>query len=124
MRRELFENSLLVDDQLTACKVQFAERFGARLRGLLFSPPLRLPQALLIRPCNSVHTFWMSYSLDVAFLDREGMVLKIRTDLKPWRASYAGQAHAVLELPAGGAKHWGIRPGRLLSYTHGLPPQL
>lgn len=122
MSQQVFKNGLRVDGQLTACRVQMAERFGARLRGLLFRPPLALPQALLIRPCNSVHTFWMGYALDVVFLDRDGQVLRVRAHLKPWRAASLHPAHAVLELAAGGAATWGIRPGSRLGFET-FPPR-
>jgi hypothetical protein len=45
-----------------------AERFGLRLRGLTGLEPGAIPPLLLPR-CRSLHTFWMSSAIDVAWLD-------------------------------------------------------
>ena len=60
--------------------------------------------ALIIVPCSSVHTFFMRFVIDVVFVDREGVVLKTVSDLKPWRIAIGARAHAVIELNAGGVR--------------------
>lgn len=52
-------------------------------------------------PCSSVHALGMRYSIDVLFMSKAGMVLKIVADLSPGRM--AGGSAYVLELPAGTA---------------------
>lgn len=85
----------------------------SRLRGLLFRAPLAVDgsEALVIRPCSSIHTFGMGYALDVVFVDRSGNVLKVREALRPWRACASRGAHAVIELHHGAARKLGIVPG-------------
>lgn len=85
----------------------------SRLRGLLFRRPLAADgsEALLIRPCNSIHTVGMRYALDVVFLDRGGTVLRVSEGVRPWRARIARGAHAVVELHHGAARRLAISPG-------------
>lgn len=85
----------------------------SRLRGLLFRAPLAADgsEALLIRPCGSIHTIGMRYALDVVFLDRKGQVLKVREGLPPWRACAGRGAHAVVEFHHGAVRQLGIATG-------------
>lgn len=80
-----------------------ADRWWTRLRGLLLRKPLDAvaPEALLIKPCASVHTFGMAYPLDLVFLNREGQVCGWKQGIKPWRVAACRQAEATLELHAG-----------------------
>jgi hypothetical protein len=66
--------------------------------------PLEDGEALLIKPCSSVHMFFMRFPLDIVFFDKGGTVVKIVSDLKPWRMALGGKgAWCALELPAGAA---------------------
>lgn len=78
-----------------------------RLRGLLGRHPLHADaqEALLLVPCNSVHTFGMRYPLDIVFLDAEQRVLGWQSNLRPWRAKAWLRAKQTLELAAGGLAH-------------------
>lgn len=85
-----------------------------RLVGLLNSPELKEGSGLLLDPCNQVHTFFMNYPIDIAFLDKNDQVLAIQT-LRPWRISKLKfTARKVLELPSGTVQKLGIRPGDFL----------
>lgn len=85
-----------------------ARGFWARLGGLLAREPLQPYEALYLAPCNSVHTFFMRYSIDVAFLDGNGRVLKLVADLQPWRIAGCRGAHGVVELRSAQAARWCI----------------
>jgi uncharacterized membrane protein (UPF0127 family) len=58
---------------------------------------------MLIRPAPSIHTFFMRFAIDAVFVSRTGQVLKVASDVKPWRARFCRGAYAVLELGAGEA---------------------
>jgi uncharacterized protein len=88
-----------------------ADSFFARLGGLLALPRLRENQALVLAPCNSVHTFFMRYAIDVVFVDKQGRVLKLVEHLAPWRAAGCWRAHAAVELAAGRARTHGLSAG-------------
>lgn len=85
-----------------AHSVQIAASFFSRMRGLLFSPPLSAGQGLYIVPCSAIHMIGMAYAIDAIFMDRQGMVVGLVEDIKPWRLSdlYL-KAYGCLELPKG-----------------------
>ena len=59
-------------------------------------------EGLLLRPCRGVHMHWMTYPLDVAFVDSEGRVVALYHGLRPWRfSSTHGDAECAIELPNG-----------------------
>jgi uncharacterized membrane protein (UPF0127 family) len=72
-----------------------------------------------------VHTFFMRFPMDVVFLDREGKVVKVVRNLKPWRAAGARGARSALELAAGEAARRGLDVGQRLELDapdeEGLP---
>ncbi|HRK02825.1 MAG TPA: DUF192 domain-containing protein [Oligoflexia bacterium] len=76
----------------------------ARMKGLLGRNNLPIGRGLLIEPCNSVHTWFMRFSIDVVYLSKEMRVLKINRDMKPWRVDFpVRHARSVLELASGAA---------------------
>lgn len=83
-----------------------------RMRGLLGSPQLKSGEALLIKPCSSVHTIGMKYPIDLAFMDKDWTIIKTVKNLKPWRMAACPAAHMVLELLSGSLDR--------LQLTHGL----
>ncbi|HZQ74543.1 MAG TPA: DUF192 domain-containing protein [Burkholderiales bacterium] len=87
-----------------------------RLRGLLGRAPLAPDEALLIEPCASVHTFGMRYPIDLAFLDRNGRVLRIVAAVKPRRVALRPGARATLEMAPGAAAALGLRTGDRLEW--------
>ncbi len=91
--------------------------FWARLGGLLARPPLQPHEALYLAPCNSVHTFFMPYPIDVAFLDGSGRVVKLVSDLRPWRMTGCCRARAVVELRSGEALRWHITVDSIVPVT-------
>lgn len=88
--------------------------FWQRLGGLLVRPRLGAGEGLLLNPCNSVHTCFMRYAIDVVYLDREGCVLKVVPALRPWRFSACPKATSCVELLAGEAHRLDIRLGQRL----------
>ena len=97
---------------VVAERVERASTPLARLRGLLGRRALADGEALLIEPCASIHTFFMRFAIDAAFLSPELRVLRAIPDLRPWRATrlYRGAAMA-LELPLGTLARTGTREG-------------
>ena len=77
---------------------------------------------LLLDPCNSVHTFFMRFSIDVAFLDAQGLVVALSPRLSPWRATRVHlRARTTLELAAGALEACGVRIGdRLVPASPGV----
>jgi uncharacterized protein len=87
--------------QCLAERVTLANTFWTRLRGLIGRRHLAPTEALWLRPCYGVHTFWMFFAIDVIFLDRELRIVKLVENLRPFRLTMPhGQARSVLEFPA------------------------
>ncbi|MGE0885038.1 MAG: DUF192 domain-containing protein [Blastocatellales bacterium] len=87
--------------QLLAEKVVLANTFFTRLRGLIGRRRLAPAEALWLRPCNGVHTWWMHYAIDVIFLDRELRIVKLVENMRPFRLTAPHRAaRSVLEMPA------------------------
>ena len=73
----------------------------SRRRGLLGIDGFQPGSALIIAPTNAIHTWFMRFPIDVAFVARDGRVVKVRHQMRPWRMSAAIRGYAVIELPAG-----------------------
>lgn len=85
--------------------VSFADHFFSRLKGLMFRKALESRQALIIKPCQQIHTHFMRFSIDVAFLDHNHQILHIERSIRPWRFSrFIKKAALVLESNAGELK--------------------
>ena len=94
-----------------ATSLEVARTSAERSKGLLGRNSLPLGGGLWIIPCESVHTFWMQFSLDLIYLDRSLRVKKVRHAVAPWRISACLSAHSVIELPVGIIRESGTQPG-------------
>lgn len=72
--------------------------WAERLRGLLGTGPDAEP-AMLVR-CGSVHTFGMTYALDVALVGELGEVLLVRREVPPRKVVSHHEARCAIERPA------------------------
>lgn len=87
---------------LIAENVKYANTLLSRTLGLMFIKEMKGMDGLLLDPCNSIHNFFVRFSLDVVFLNREFEVVKVIRGFKPWRMTRIYfKASKVLELPAG-----------------------
>lgn len=90
------KNSILADE---AC---IADSFLSRLKGLLGRTEFKPGEGLIIKPCDSIHTFFMHFPIDVVFIDKQNKIIKIYPLLKPWRlSSLFFSAVSCIELPSG-----------------------
>lgn len=86
---------------ILADKASLADSFFARLKGLLGTKQMLSGEGLVIKPCNSVHTFGMNYAIDVVFIAADHRVVKTVPDLAPGKLAACGSSSYVVELPAG-----------------------
>lgn len=104
---------LVVDGRLTGLGVDVAASVLQRSRGLLGRR--EVSRALLLHPCSSVHSLGMRVDLQVAYLDRDLVVLEV-VELPRWRLHRPRRrAAAVLEAAPGALSACGVRPGARLS---------
>jgi uncharacterized membrane protein (UPF0127 family) len=95
--------------------VDVADTSEKRRVGLLKHARLEAGSGLWIVPCESVHTFFMKFPIDLVYLDKQRKVRKVRHAVPAWRLSACLTAHSILELPAGTAEKSGTVAGDELS---------
>ena len=80
--------------------VRWRRTFAERLFGMTSMPPVNeegLPNIAVFPQCSSVHTAFMPFSLDIAFIDKDGRVLALHEGVRPWHMVSYASAQAVLE---------------------------
>ena len=98
--------------------VNIADSPFSRMKGLLGKREFSKGQALLIKPCNSIHTFFMRFSIDVLFLDRDSRVIKVINCFRPFRFSAIYfKAASAIELPCGTIQSSSTQEGDEISLT-------
>lgn len=107
-----------------AHSVEVADTASRRSKGLLGRKGLEPGTALWIVPCESVHTFFMQFSLDLVYLDKQKRIVKIRRNIPPWRMSLCLRAHSVLEFPAGALRAGLDSAGDSLVFSPVAAPRL
>lgn len=100
-----------------ATSVQVADSGVTRRKGLLGRTSLSPGEGLWIVPCESVHTWFMQFPIDLIYLSREKRIEKLRSDVVPWRLSACLSAVSVLELAAGSIRASRTEQGDLLDFS-------
>jgi uncharacterized protein len=90
-----------------------ADTSKKRRTGLLKHSGLKPGEGLWIVPCESVHTFFMKFAIDLVYLDKNLKVKKVRHAVPAWRMSACLSAYSILELPAGMAAKTATQVGDL-----------
>ena len=101
---------------ILATRLEVADSAPKRTKGLLGRDGLGSGEGLWIVPCESVHTFFMRFAIDLVYLDRKNRVKKVRSVVGPWRFSACLTAHSVLELPAGTIRNTQTAAGDTLEF--------
>jgi uncharacterized membrane protein (UPF0127 family) len=111
----------LPDGSPLALEALQSERTHERVQGWLGRDGVRPGEGLLLVPCGSIHTLGMRFTIDVAFLDRQGRVQKLCPQVKPgrlvwahWRGLLFPWRVMALELPAGALAQAGVQVGQRL----------
>src|ERR1035441_10548721 len=102
---------------MLATRLEVAETAQQRSKGLLGRVGLAPGEGLWIVPCESVHTFFMRFPIDLVYLDRKNKIKKVRSEVGAWRMSACLSAHSVLELPAGTIRETQTQSGDTLEFT-------
>ncbi len=98
---------LLRDGDVLA-SLELATSAKARTRGLLGRDGV--DGAMALRPARSVHTLGMRFPIDVAFCDRELVVLRTVTMARNRLSRPVRRAHWVIEAEAGSFARWNLHP--------------
>jgi uncharacterized membrane protein (UPF0127 family) len=111
-----YQVSNRVRGTVLASRLEVADSGPRRSKGLLGRNGLEAGEGLWIVPCESVHTFFMRFAIDLVYLDRKNRVRKVRSAVPPWRLSACISAHSVLELPAGTVLRTQTQTGDVLEF--------
>ena len=92
--------------------LEVADGFLSRGKGLLGHSKLNEDAGMWIHRCNSIHTFFMKFSIDCVFVDKNLKVKAVFNDVKPWRlVPPVWGASSVFELASGAAARMNICVG-------------
>ncbi len=98
--------------QLLIQNLESAESLWSRGVGLLSRKSIQDNEALWIKPCNNIHTFFMRFAIDCIFIDEKLKIVRVVNNIKPFR--FAGpywKARSVIETAAGVAAKWNLKEG-------------
>ena len=76
------------------------EKFVGLLGSEITAPPV------LLLKCSSIHTFGMTYPIDIAFADDHGEILKIRRGVQPCQIHSCSGAYCTFERPSTDNSPW------------------
>jgi len=111
----------LKNQAVIADKCHVADSFVSRFMGLMGKSGLEAGEGIWLRPCNSIHMWFMRFPIDVVFVRSEertdgSVVMKVcsvHESVAPWRPFpiWDSKAREALELPAGTIRRVGVASG-------------
>jgi len=101
--------------------LKFANSYFSRLKGLMFKK--KLDYVLVLKPSksnfklfSSIHTFFMRFTIDVVFLDKNKKVVEI-AQISPWKFYIPKKSvKYILEMKKGLIKKYQIAIGDKLNF--------
>lgn len=97
--------------------VRRANGWLQRLQGLQWQAALPPGQGLLLERCRAIHTLGVLHPIDVAFLDREGVVVSLRRGLGQARVAFCRRAVSTLEMRVGEIARLGLHAGCRIEFV-------
>ncbi len=88
-----------------------------RTVGLIGKRSMDTANALWLPECGAIHTWFMRFRIDVAFLDEDCRVVKVCSSVPPWRA-YVGarRARHTIEMAEGTIERMQIYTDDLIEF--------
>ncbi len=104
---------LLTEDGKVLASLTSPTSTRSAMRGLMFTDPT--DTAIYFGRGSMIHTFGVSFELDVAVLSRDSQVARTLR-LKPNRVAFTGYKHGgIIEAEAGSFERWGLTIGQQLN---------
>ncbi|MCP3685705.1 MAG: DUF192 domain-containing protein [bacterium] len=95
----------LTKNTLIADKAILANSFSSRMIGLLNRKSINAGEALIITNCQSIHMFFMKFSIDVIFISADRRIVGLSENIQPFHLSpHFWKSKCAIELPAGTVK--------------------
>jgi hypothetical protein len=121
--RQRTVSAQLADGRYLAHHVVVARGAFRRFLGLMGRRDVGADEGLWLVPCRSIHMFFMRTAIDVAFLDRGGVVVRTAAKMRPWSLRPlsvtllpVARAHSALELAPGTLQSLGVVAGSQLTF--------
>ncbi len=77
--------ALKLGDKILLSKCWLADSFVPRFLGLMGRKTLPADEAVFFPNCNSVHTMFMRFPIDVVMVAENGEVVEVIESMKAWR---------------------------------------
>jgi uncharacterized protein len=105
-------------DLVQVCsEIRFATGFSDRLFGLIFKN-IKNGKGFVINDCNSIHTFWMRYRIDVVFLNKDNEIIKLYENFKQFRMTpVIKNACYAIEFPEFTINNFSLKIGDKLKFV-------
>ncbi|WP_078548224.1 DUF192 domain-containing protein [Litchfieldia alkalitelluris] len=108
----------LSNQTVIADNVGRAYSFIKRLKGLMFTKTLNSGTGLHIKPCLSVHTFFMKYPIDILYLNQNNEIVALDQAMSPGKVGKVYRdVQSVIELPAGTIEQMKIEINQIIKLT-------
>lgn len=104
--------------KILADRIELADNFFSRTKGLLGKSELCRGEGLHIIPCSSIHSFFMKFAFDAVFINKKNEVVYLIKNMPAWKISkVCFLAHSVVELPSGVIKESETNIGDVLEFA-------
>ncbi|MFP4005115.1 MAG: DUF192 domain-containing protein [Candidatus Hadarchaeia archaeon] len=105
--------------KVMADKVELADSFWSRFRGLMFRRNFGEGEALVFEIPEGrkfgVHTFFVFFPIDLIYLNRDMKVVDLKCGLTPWSTySPKEESRFLVEIPSGTVQRYGLERGHKL----------
>jgi uncharacterized membrane protein (UPF0127 family) len=98
-------------------KLWVADSFLPRFLGLMGKRGLSADEAVFFPKCNSIHTLFMRFSIDVIFVGKNNEVVSVLEKCRPWKWLLPRwDAKHVIEMAGGQSHKLGITKGMILDW--------
>lgn len=99
---------VIINNNIVYDNLYIANTFYERFKGLMFNPRDK-QYGLFIKSCNSIHTCFMKYNIDIICLDKNFKIIKIFYNLKPFKFIFPQKnVNHILEIPSDHIYHINI----------------
>lgn len=107
---------LKIDKDEALSDILLADSFFKRLSGYMFQKK-PMSKGILFRNCNSLHSYFMHFDIDLYFLDQESHLLRVERGFSKNKTLYVKEATHVLETISGAVDIRSIKIGQAFDFV-------
>jgi uncharacterized protein len=106
----------VLSNRTIAKHVHVARSMYDRSLGLIGRKRLDESEAMWFAKCGAIHTWFMRFTIDVAFLDSHHRIIKLCSSVPPWRLLVAAHPSSfTVEMSQGTISRTELRTGDILA---------